>query len=159
MLPCVASWTIDVRDKPVMRLVTGDLGPGQTTATAPITGGEVRLGGGVRIRLELDLGSLKTGNFLTQTGARALIKKYKGDRLVFEAMSAQEVAPWEVSGAALSGTLEIPMTVIATPAAEMAALQIGGTVTMNDVRIPLPGMSGVSSITFDLDGRVHLRPA
>jgi hypothetical protein len=41
----------------------------------------------------------------------------------------------------------------------MAAMHIGGSVTMNDVRIPLPGMSGVSTITFDLDGQVHLRPA
>jgi hypothetical protein len=155
----VTSWTIDVRDRPQMTLRTQDFGKGTMTATAPIVAGAVALGSGVRIELELALGSLKTGNFMLQTAARGLIKSYKGDRLVFEAEGDAAASPWVVAGSARSGSLDIPMTVVATPAAEMSAMHIGGSVTMTDVRIPLPGMSGVSTITFDLDGRVHLRPA
>ena len=155
----MSSWQIDVRDKPLMQLTTDDFGKGTMKATAPIVGGAVALGSGVRIELELALGSLKTGNFVLQTAARALIKSYKGDRLVFEAEGDPDRTPWQVSGSARSGSLDIPMTVIATPAPEMAALTIGGSVTLEDVSIPLPGLSGTSSVTFALDGRVRLTPA
>jgi len=33
---------------------------------------------------------------------------------------------------------------------------VGGTVTMNDIEIPIPGLSGISSVTFDLTGLLDL---
>ena len=33
------------------------------------------------------------------------------------------------------------------------------SITMDDIELPLPGMSGLSSITFTLDGKVRLRPS
>jgi hypothetical protein len=49
--------------------------------------------------------------------------------------------------------------VIVTPSPSMDELHISGSITMDDVEIPLPGMSGASSITFTLDGKVRLRPS
>lgn len=155
----MSRWSIDVRDKPQMQLTTDDFGKGTMTATAPIVAGAVALDSAVRIELELALGSLKTGNFVLQTAARALIKSYRGDRLTFAAEGDPAATPWQVTGSARSGTLDIPMTVIATPAAEMRELHLGGSVSLNDVSIPLPGLTGTSSVTFVLDGRVRLTPA
>jgi hypothetical protein len=51
------------------------------------------------------------------------------------------------------------MSVEATPEPghDPSRLLLGGTVTMNDISIPLPGLGGISSVTFSLDGTVGLR--
>jgi len=36
---------------------------------------------------------------------------------------------------------------------------LGGTVTMEDISIPVPGLSGITSVTFSIDGTVDLRSA
>jgi hypothetical protein len=105
---------------------------------------------------------LEAGNFAAKFGvgpARDLIAKNGGDVLSFEAKAVGDTGPWELAGTAQAGTLEIPTNVIVTPSPSMDELHISGSITMDDVEIPLPGMSGASSITFTLDGKVRLRPS
>ncbi len=64
-----------------------------------------------------------------------------------------------VEGNAKAGQVDVPMAVEATPepGEDPRQLLLGGTVTMNDISIPIPGLSGISSVTFSLDGTVGLR--
>lgn len=130
--------------------------------TAPVKGGRLHVvSDDVALRIELSLAKLKASNFLMQGAARALIKRYDGDLLVFDAAGESVDMPWTVSGQAQAGTVDIPMTVLATPRpdADPTHLDIGGTVTMDDLEIPIPGLREVNSITFSLEGTVTLRPA
>ena len=153
------TWSIEPEAPVVLR--TESLGPlGALEVKAPVTGGRLHVvTRTVALQLELSLARLKASNFLMQGAARALVKRFDGDRLVFDAQGSVGALPWLVSGQAQAGTVDVPMTVEAMPSPDSAptALHLGGTVTMEDIEIPIPGLSGVSSITFTLEGRVGLR--
>ena len=93
-----------------------------------------------------------------QGAARALVKRYDGDVLTFAAEGAVGEMPWKVSGQAKAGSVDVPMTIEASPdpIGGPTSLRVGGTVTMNDIEIPIPGLSGISSVTFDLTGLLDL---
>jgi len=134
--------------------------PASLEVSAPVTGGGLHVAkSAVRLRIEMSLEKLKASNFLMQGAARALIKRFDGDLLIFEAEGQAAVQPWMVSGNAKAGQVDVPMSVEATPhpGEDPRQLMLGGTVTMNDISIPIPGLSGISSITFSLDGTVGLR--
>lgn len=153
------TWHIATNDKPMLQLTTKGM-PMTLAVKAPITAGSLSIAQDADFFLELALLKMEAANLAARLGvgaARDLIKKHGGDVLTFEATAAGASGPWDLSGTAYAGTLEIPTAVIVTPAAEMQTLHIGGTITMDDVEIPLPGMGGVSSITFVLDGKVKLR--
>ncbi|MFY9330108.1 MAG: hypothetical protein WAO41_00325 [Candidatus Nanopelagicales bacterium] len=138
---------------------TEKLGPTSLEVRAPVVGGMLEIHPAkVLVRLELSLARLKASNFLMQGAARALVRRYDGDSLVFAAEGKAGALPWRVSGQAQAGTIDIPMTIDASPTPPTGpnTLQVGGTVTMNDVEIPIPGLSGISSITFDLNGILNL---
>lgn len=136
--------------------------PTSLEVSAPVTGGRLHVATStVRLRIEMSLEKLKASNFLMQGAARALVKRFDGDLLVFEAEGSASARPWAVSGTAHAGQVDVPMSVEATPqpGADPRQLLLGGTVTMNDISIPVPGLSGISSITFSLQGTVDLRTA
>ena len=114
----------------------------------------------VRLRIEMSLEKLKASNFLMQGAARALVKRFDGDLLVFEAEGEAANHPWKVAGNARAGQVDVPMSVEATPEPgdDPSRLLLGGSVTMNDISIPIPGLSGISSITFSLDGSTTWNP-
>lgn len=136
--------------------------PTSLEVSAPVTGGQLHVAtSSVRLRIEMSLEKLKASNFLMQGAARALVKRFDGDLLVFEAEGAASSHPWTVSGNAKAGQVDVPMSVEATPKPgdDPRQLLLGGTVTMNDISIPIPGLSGITSVTFSLDGTVSLRSA
>jgi len=137
------TWTIEPGSP--ITLQTHDF-PTSLEVSAPVTGGGLHVAkSSVRLRIEMSLEKLKASNFLMQGAARALVKRFDGDLLVFENAHA--------------GQVDVPMSVEATPQPgdDPSRLLLGGTVTMNDISIPVPGLSGISSITFSLDGTVGLR--
>lgn len=153
----IGTWNIEPNT--LVTLKTERMGPTSLEVRAPVTGGHLQIDAkAVLLRLELSLAKLKASNFLMQGAARALVKRYDGDLLIFDASGAVGATPWQVAGQARAGTVDVPMTVQATPAPITAPLQVklGGTVTMEGIEIPIPGLSGISSITFDLDGLVGL---
>ena len=151
------TWTIEPGSP--ITLQTHDF-PTSLEVSAPVTGGGLHVAKStVRLRIEMSLEKLKASNFLMQGAARALVKRFDGDLLIFEAEGAAADHPWTVSGNAKAGQVDVPMSVEATPRPgdDPSTLLLGGSVTMNDISIPIPGLSGISSITFSLDGSVGLR--
>ncbi len=151
------TWIIEPTS--LVTLTTEKIGPTSLEVRAPVTGGRLEVTAKkALVRLELSLAKLKASNFLMQGAARALVKRYDGDALIFDASGEVTTLPWRVSGQAQAGSVDIPMTVEATPnpAAAPRQLQLGGTVTMEDIEIPIPGLSGISTVTFTLDGLVGL---
>ncbi|MFM7598982.1 MAG: hypothetical protein ACKO70_11540, partial [Actinomycetota bacterium] len=60
--------------------------PTSLEVSAPVTGGQLHVAkSAVRLRIEMSLERLKASNFLMQGAARALVKRFDGDLLVFEA--------------------------------------------------------------------------
>ena len=152
------SWTIDPGSP--ITLTTDELGGMSLEVSAPVTGGRLHVATSkVLLRLEMSLEKLKASNFLMQGAARALVKRFDGDLLIFEAEGSAQAHPWAVSGNARAGQVDVPMSVLATPKPgdDPRQLLLGGTVTMDDVKIPVPGLSGITSITFSIDGTVGLR--
>ena len=153
----IGTWTIEPTS--LVTLTTEKIGPTSLEVRAPVTGGRLEVTAKkALLRLELSLAKLKASNFLMQGAARALVKRYDGDALIFDASGEVASTPWHVSGQAQAGTVDIPMTVEATPNPLSAPrqLKLGGTVTMEDIEIPIPGLSGISTVTFTLDGLVGL---
>lgn len=153
------TWHIATNDKPMLQLTTKGM-PMTLAVKAPITAGTLSIANDTEFFLELALLKMEAANLAAKFGvgaARDLIKKHGGDVLTFEATANGVSGPWELAGTAYAGSLEIPTAIVVTPAAEMKTLHIGGTITMDDIEIPLPGMSGVNSITFVLDGKAKLR--
>jgi hypothetical protein len=157
MTTSTGAWTIEPGSP--ISLQTHDF-PTSLEVSAPVTGGSLHIATSVvRLRIEMSLEKLRASNFLMQGAARALIKRFNGDLLVFEAEGAASDQPWSVSGNARAGQVDVPMAVEATPQpdSDPRNLLLGGTVTMNDISIPIPGLSGISSVTFALEGKVSLR--
>lgn len=151
------TWLIE--PKSLVTMTTEKIGPTSLEVKAPVTGGRLEVTAKqALLRLELSLAKLKASNFLMQGAARALVKRYDGDALIFDASGEVSSTPWRVTGQAQAGTVDIPMAVEATPnpLAAPRQLKLGGTVTMEDIEIPIPGLSGISTITFTLDGLVGL---
>lgn len=151
------TWTIEPGSP--ITLQTHDF-PTSLEVSAPVTGGGLHVATStVRLRIEMSLEKLKASNFLMQGAARALIKRFDGDLLVFEAEGAAADHPWTVAGNAKAGQVDVPMSVDATPQPgdDPSTLLLGGSVTMNDISIPIPGLSGITSVTFSLAGSVGLR--
>ncbi len=154
------TWTLE--PGPRITLQTDKIGISSLEVTAPVTGGRLHVvQSTVALRLEMSLAKLKASNFLMQGAARALVKRFDGDLLIFDAEGPAATVPWAVSGNAKAGQVDVPMSVDATPQPGDAPrqLQLGGTVTMDDIEIPIPGLSGINSITFTIDGNVKLTPA
>lgn len=154
------TWQFVTDDKPMLQLTTSL--PITVVVKAPITAGTLTIATGVDFFLELSMLKLEAGNFAAKFGvgpARDLIAKNGGDLLSFKAEALGDTGPWDLAGMAYAGTLEIPTKVTVTPSGRFDELHISGSITMDDVDIPLPGMSGASSITFTLDGKVRLRPS
>lgn len=154
------TWSIE--PKSLVTMTTEKIGPTTLEVKAPVTGGRLEVTAKeALLRLELSLAKLKASNFLMQGAARALVKRYDGDSLIFDASGGLTTVPWQVSGQARAGSVDVPMTVEATPSPQASPrqLKLGGTITMEDIEIPIPGLSGISSITFTLDGLVGLAKA
>lgn len=154
--------TWDIQPNALITLQTEKLGLSRLEVTAPVTQGRLHVvTHTVSLHLEMSLEKLKASNFFMQGAARALVKKFNGDLLVFAAEGPSQSPPWEVSGNARAGQVDVPMAVQATPQPGEAPRQLllGGTVTIEDVSIPIPGLSGINSVTFDISGTVVLLPA
>lgn len=159
MSHATGTWTIEPGSP--ITLQTHEF-PTSLEVSAPVTGGRLHVAASsVRLRIEMSLERLKASNFLMQGAARALVKRFDGDLLVFEAEGSASNKPWTVSGNAHAGAVDVPMSVEATPQPGDAPRQLllGGTVTMNDISIPIPGLSGITSVTFSLAGTVGLAQA
>ncbi len=79
------TWTVHTVDGAEVRLRSGKIGLMSVDVTAPVTGGELTSSGGeAHFTLRMDLGQLKTGNFLLQAAARSLVSRHDAALLAYD---------------------------------------------------------------------------
>lgn len=156
-------WLVDTVDGGHVRLRSGRIGLVSIDASAPVSGGELVLSGDdARFTLRLDLGRLRTGNFLMQAAARSLVSSHRVVLLVYEGVGSAAGGGWLVSGTAVGGTIEVPLaltiTAIGPEADPMAEIDIAGSASVGTVNIPLPGIGRVEDFGFDVEARLAMTP-
>jgi hypothetical protein len=154
-------WIVDTVDGGHVRLRSGKIGLVSIDATAPVSGGELALDGdAAAFTLRLDLGQMRTGNFLMQAAARSLISSNNVHVLVYEGHGHAVDGGWRVSGTAVGGTIEVPLdltiSAIGPAGAEMTEIEIVGSASVGRVHIPLPGLGTVDDFGFDIDARLAM---
>ena len=156
------TWSVHTVDGADVRLKSGRIGLVSVDVTAPVSGGELVVdAGGARLTLRLDLGQLRTGNFLMQAAARSLVSRHDAQVLTYDGSGAGVTTGWSVSGHAIAGNvdveLELVVTACGTGADRMDAIEIVGNASVGRVHLPLPGLGTVDDFGFDVDARLALR--
>lgn len=155
-------WVVDTVDGGHVRLRSGKIGLVSIDATAPVSGGELSVDGDkVRFTLRLDLRQMRTGNFLMQAAARSLVSSNNVQSLDYTGDGSATSDGWQVSGAAIAGTIGVPLeltiTAIGPSSDAMAEIDIVGSASVGRVHIPLPGLGTVDDFGFDIDARLAMR--
>ena len=155
------TWSVETVDGADVRLRSGRIGLMSVDVTAPVTSGELNVSAaGVRLTLTLALDRLRT-NFVLQGAARSLIKRHDAGALVYEGSGAAADRPWQVSGTAVCGDIEVQLELTVTPVGPdadlMKRIELVGSANMGTVHLPLPGLGTVDDFTFDVDTRLALR--
>ena len=157
------SWTVHTVDGAEVRLRSGRIGLMSVDVTAPVTGGElVSADDGVRFTLRMDLGQLRTGNFLMQAAARSLISRHDAGLLSYDGHGGAGDSAWQITGHATAGdvdlVLDLTVAAIGTPDEPMSEIELVGSADVGTVHLPLPGLGTVEDFSFDVDARLAMRP-
>lgn len=155
-------WQVHAVDGADVRLRSGRVGLMSVDVSAPVTSGILHVTEHrVRFTLTLALDRLRTGNFLTEGPARALVKRHDATSLGYEGTGAASSAPWQVTGTAGAGDvaleLELTITPIGGQADPMGEIELTGSASVGRVSLPFPGMGTVDDFAFDVDARLFLR--
>lgn len=134
---------------------------GAIDATAPIVGGQAHWHSEkVSLTLKLAISEVKAGNALLDAAARRLVSSGSDGVLTFEGEGTGSDGSVTLEGRAWAGDVNVPMVVKCDPPesvdAERRDLQITGSATFDDVRIPLPGFGSVKSIDINVAGTLQL---
>ena len=159
----LGSWTVHTVDGAEVRLRSGRIGLMSVDVAAPVTGGElVSTDEGVRFTLRMDLGQLRTGNFLMQAAARSLIARHDAGLLSYDGQGSALDAGWQVTGHATAGdvdlVLDLTITAVGAAADAMSEIELVGSADVGTVHLPLPGLGTVDDFSFDVDARLAMRP-
>ena len=99
-----------------MRLRSGSIGLFTVDITAPVRHGTVTIdASGVRVDLVLALEKVSTGNFLMDRAARSLVSRHDAHDLSYRATGPASAQPWEVTGNAVSGDIDVLLALTLTP--------------------------------------------
>lgn len=154
------SWVIDAVDGADVRLRSGRIGLFSVDVKAPVRSGTLVAGPtGVRLDLVLALNKLSTGNFLMDRAAKSLISRHDASDLNYTGHGEASEHPWQISGHAVSGDVNIELTLSITPIGggdPMAEIELRGSASMGTVHLPLPGLGTVDDFAFDVDARLAL---
>ena len=159
----MVTWMVNTVDGGHVRLTSGTIGLDSIDVTAPVSGGELILDGeSASFSLRLDLQRLKTGNFLMQAAARSLVSSHDVHVLVYQGSGTADGAGWQVSGTAVAGTIEVPLTLAIVPVGkqgdDLREIEISGSASVGRVSLPLPGLGTVDDFGFNVDARLALNP-
>ena len=137
-----------------VRLTSARIGLMSMDATAPISHGSITCQDEtVTLDLEISLDQLKS-NLLLQSAARALVKQHSATRLTFHATGPLDTHPWQVTGTAVAGDVEIPLTLSLTRTGDTA--HATGSANLGTVDLPLPGVGRLEDFSFSVDAQVAL---
>ncbi len=155
------SWRVDTVDGAHVRLRSDSAHRMRIDVRAPVAGGEyVDDGDHVRLVLRLALDRLRTGNFLTQHAARAIVARYSAHVLTFDG-AGPSGTPTLVRGHAAAGTIDVDLdlAITATGPADLplSRLDLAGSANIGRVDIPLPGVGSIEDFTFTVDARLAMQ--
>lgn len=161
--PVSEAWMVSTVDGGHVRLRSGKIGLMSLDASAPVSGGELVIDGDqASFTLRLDLGQMRTGNFLLQAAARSVISSNDVHVLTYVGSGPAVDAGWRVSGTAVAGPVEVPLdltiTAIGPPGSPMAEIDMTGSANVGTVHLPLPGMGTVDDFGFDVEARLAMTP-
>lgn len=162
-VPVSEAWIVSTVDGGHVRLRSGKMGLMSLDASAPVSGGELLIEGDhATFTLRLDLGQMRTGNFLLQAAARSLISSNDVHVLTYAGSGPAVDEGWRVSGTAVAGPVEVPLdlTIAGTGAGgdPMVEIDITGSANVGTVHLPLPGMGTVDDFGFDVEARLAMTP-
>lgn len=162
-VPVSEAWIVSTVDGGHVRLRSGKIGLMSLDASAPVSGGELVINGDqATFTLRLDLGQMRTGNFLLQAAARSLISSNDVHVLTYEGAGPAVGTGWRVSGTAVAGPVEVPLDLtiaaIGPEGNPMAEIDITGSANVGTVHVPLPGMGTVDDFGFDVEARLAMAP-
>lgn len=155
------TWQVVEREGHV-KLKTSRIGlVGRIDATAPIVGGHAKwTSDKVSLTLKLAINEVKAGNALLDTAARRLVSSGSDGVLTFEGEGAATGGQVTLVGHAGAGDVDVDMVVTCEPPTEIDEdtrdLEISGTATFDDVKIPLPGFGKVNAIDIEVLGVLRL---
>jgi hypothetical protein len=157
------SWAVHTVDGAEVRLRSGRIGLMSVDVSAPVVGGELTSRDGTtHFTLSMDLGQLKTGNFLLQAAARSLVSRHDASLLAYDGRGPAGEGGWQLTGHAIAGNvdlvLDLTVTAIGPAANPMGDIELMGTANVGTVHLPLPGMGTVEDFSFDVDARLAMRP-
>jgi len=157
------TWAVHTVDGAEVRLRSGRIGLMSVDVTAPVTGGELTSSAGAaHFTLRMDLGQLKTGNFLLQAAARSLVSRHDAALLAYDGRGPAGEGGWQLTGHATAGdvdlVLDLTVTAIGPAGDPMGEIELVGTANVGTVHLPLPGLGTVEDFSFDVDARLRMRP-
>lgn len=163
MVTSEGSWSVQTVDGADVRLRSGRIGLVNVDVSAPVASGDLRATDEhVHLGLRLALDELRTGNFVVQAAARALVMRHDAHVLAYSGKGPSSESPWVVSGRAIAGNVDVGIELTITPIGPthdpLAEIEIVGTASFGRVHVPLPGMGTVDDFSIDLDARLALRP-
>jgi hypothetical protein len=153
------SWTLTKIDEADVRLRTGDSAAMNVDVRTPIRSGNLLIEKGEAVlNLVLALDRLKTGNFLTESAARAFISGYRAHDLVYAGSGAAKSRTFGVTGQAQVGTLDlaIGLQVTLLGSDQPSEVELQGSANFGRVHIPLPGMGTVDELMVEIDAKLGL---
>lgn len=157
------SWAIQTVDGADVRLRSGRIGLVNVDVSAPVASGDLHATAEhVHLGLRLALDELRTGNFVVQAAARALVTRHDAHVLAYSGKGVTSETPWVVTGRAIAGNVDVEIALTITPIGPdhdpLAEIDIVGTASFGRVHLPLPGMGTVEDLSIDLDARLALSP-
>ena len=155
------SWTVHTMDGADVRLRSGRIGLMSVDVSAPVTAGELHVtDDDVRLTLTLALDKLRT-HFVMESAARSLIRRHDAHALAYSGAGPTGEHPWQVSGAAVSGDVNVELVLVVTPVGPshdpMSEVSLAGSANVGTVHLPLPGLGTVDDFAFDVEARLALR--
>ena len=98
---------------------------------------------------------------MLEAAARSLVKRHDAHALGYEGSGPASDVPWQVTGAAVSGDVNIELVLTVTPIGPehdpMSEIELVGSADIGTVHLPLPGLGTVDDFAFDVDARLALR--
>jgi hypothetical protein len=153
------SWTLTKIDEADVRLRTGSGAGVNIDVRAPIRSGSLLIAKGQAVlNLVLALDRIKTGNFLTESAARAFITGYRAHDLVYEGSGKATRHTFGVEGQAKAGTLDVSIGLQVTliGADQPNEVELQGNANFGQVHIPIPGFGTVDDLAVEVDAKLGL---
>ena len=155
-------WTVVAREGHI-NLKTNRIGIFTIDATAPIVGGEADWAAGrARLKFEVGINEVKTGNRLLDPEVHALVNSGSDGVLTFDGVGHVTDDELRFEGRAWAGNVEVPLVLTGEPVdddGDSREVKLDGTATFDDVHLPLPGFGNVTSIDVKVEGLLKLMRA